>query len=151
MFLYNNENVCVWKQPCSHILFSLTYLFLGYPCHVQALLASLTYSWLICLACLVGILTCTLAEVGTNIYFFATGTVRVNMTASISVRVHVCLTCLLFGMLIFRSPLVCVGLAYIFWFLDPLIVWHVCYPVISVMYRSCRRILRNPDLFAWHV
>ena len=32
-----------------------------------------------------------------------------------------------------------------FWFLAPLIVWHVCYPVTSVMFRSCRH------LFAWHV
>ena len=65
-----------------------------------------------------------LAEVGTNVCLFATGTVRANMTASISVRVHVCLTCLLFGMLIFRSPLACVGLAYMFCFLVPLSVWH---------------------------
>ena len=43
------------------------------------------------------------------------------------------------------------GLAYMFWFLAPLIVWHVCYPVISVMCRSCRRVLRNHDLFGWHV
>ena len=67
------------------------------------------------------------------------------------VRVHVCLTCLWFGMLIFRPPLSCSGLADMFWFLAPLIVWHVCYPVISVMCRSCRRVLRNPDLFAWQV
>ena len=35
-------------------------------------------------------------------------------------------------MLIFRSPLSCSGLADMFGFLAPLIVWHVCYPVISV-------------------
>ena len=36
-------------------------------------------------------------------------------------------------------------------FLAPLIVWHVCFPVIPVMFRPCWQVLRSPALFAWHV
>ena len=115
-----------------------------------------------------------LAEVGTNVCSFAIGTVRANMTASMS-RSSFAQTCSCACLLavygfaclrIFRShdPCHVSGLAYMFWFSGHpchvsglaymfwfLIVWHVCYPVISVMCRSCRRVLRNTDLFVWHV
>ena len=63
-----------------------------------------------------------LAEVGTNICLFATGTVRANMTASIS-RSSFAQTCL-FACL-----------------LDLFIVWHASFLVTPVMFRPCLHVL----------
>ena len=59
-----------------------------------------------------------LAEVGTNVCLFATGTVRANMTASIS-RSSFAQTC----------SFACL--------LDLFIVWHASFLVTPVMFRPC--------------
>ena len=63
-----------------------------------------------------------LAEVGTNVCLFATGTVRANMTASIS-RSSFAQTCS------------CACL------LDLFMVWHAYFPVTPVMFRPCLHVL----------
>ena len=63
-----------------------------------------------------------LAEVGTNVCLFATGTVRANMTESIS-RSSFAQTCS-------RACL-----------LDLFMVWHAYFPVSPVMFRPCLHVL----------
>ena len=63
-----------------------------------------------------------LVEVGTNVCLFATGTVRANMTASIS-RSSFAQTC----------SFACL--------LDLFIVWHASFLVTPVMFRSCLHLL----------
>ena len=89
---------------------------------------------------------------------FATGTVRANMTASISrssfAQTRSC-ACLLDMVMVWHAyfPLTPVMFrprlhVLISCPVDCLACWFL---VIPVMFRSCRRVLRNPDLFAWHV
>ena len=63
-----------------------------------------------------------LAEVGTNVCLFATGTVRANMTASIARSS-------------FAQTRSCACL------LDLFMVWHAYFPVTPVMFRPCLHVL----------